>query len=51
MKSIKFKYKVRLLLGSTWEIIVRQMSSRRKPRDAGDTDFAPNEIVERLNLK
>ncbi|MCC7469663.1 MAG: DNA-directed RNA polymerase subunit beta' [Bacteroidetes bacterium] len=33
------------------EIIVRQMFSRRKILDAGDTDFAPNEIVESVELE
>ena len=33
------------------EVIVRQMFSRRKVTDAGDTDFAPNEIVEAFELE
>jgi DNA-directed RNA polymerase subunit beta' len=32
------------------EIIVRQMFSRRKIKDAGDTSFSPGEVVEQTEL-
>jgi DNA-directed RNA polymerase subunit beta' len=32
------------------EIIIRQMFSRRRIKDAGDTDFSPSEVVENVEL-